>query len=87
MNFTHYDLHHLKAGQVVHIQLSGNAANVKLMDTINFNNYRNGRRHTYYGGHITKTVSSLSVPSSGHWHLTVDLGGYPGSVRSSVNVS
>lgn len=87
MNFTHYDLKQLNAGQVVHIQLSGNAANVKLMDSINFNNYRNGRRHTYYGGYVTKTASSLSVPSHGHWHLTVDLGGHPGSVRSSINVS
>jgi len=86
MRFTHHDLRVLKAGQVVLVSLSGNAANVKLMDSYNFNNYKNGKRHNYYGGHMTSSQTKLEVPSSGHWHLTVDLGGYQGSVNSNVQV-
>jgi hypothetical protein len=87
MNFTHYDLHVLRAGQVVTINLSGHSANIKLMDSINFNNYRNGRRHNYFGGHATTSLTNITVPSNGHWHLAIDLAGYTGTVRSSVNVS
>lgn len=87
MNFTHYDLQTLRAGQVVKISLSGSAANIKLMDSINFANYRNGRRHTYYGGYATRTLTNITVPTSGRWHLAIDLGGYSGTIRSSVHVS
>ncbi|MGL6531275.1 DUF1883 domain-containing protein [Aeromonas hydrophila] len=86
MNFKHYDLRTLPAGKVVEVNLSGNAANVKLMDSSNFTNYKNGRSHHYFGGHITSSITRLAIPSYGHWHLTIDLGGYSGSVRSSVNV-
>lgn len=84
--FTHYDLHNLKKGQVVVINLEGNAANVRLMDTINFNAYRNGRKHRYFGGLAKKSPVRLSVPHSGHWHVTVDLFGLGGKVSSSVSV-
>lgn len=86
MQFKHYDLRILPAGKVVEIFLSGNAANVKLMDSSNFINYKNGRAHRYFGGHITSSITKLPIPSHGHWHLTIDLGGYSGSVHSSVNV-
>ncbi|MHA7593665.1 DUF1883 domain-containing protein [Yersinia ruckeri] len=86
MRFTHHDLRTLKAGQVVSVTLSGNAANVKLMDSYNFNNYKNRKQHHYYGGHITSSRTRLEVPSTGQWHLTIDLGGYQGNVRSNVQV-
>jgi len=86
MQFTHHDLKMLQAGQVVSVTLSGNAANIKLMDTHNFNNYKNGRQHKYYGGYVTSSKTSLKVPSTGQWHLTVDLGGFRGTVRSNVQV-
>ncbi|RZK78724.1 MAG: DUF1883 domain-containing protein [Pedobacter sp.] len=84
MNFTHYDLGRKERGQVIEISLQGNAANVRLMDTSNFQSYRNGRRHTYYGGLAQKSPVRLTVPSSGHWHVTVDMQGLRGSVRASV---
>lgn len=86
MQFRHYDLRQLRAGQVVEVNLAGNAANVRLMDNNNFLKYRNGRAANYYGGHVTSSITKLRVPSSGHWHLAIDLGGYAGTVRSSVNV-
>lgn len=70
----------------VQVTLSGNAANVRLMDTSNYNSYKNGRRHTYYGGLMTKSPAVIGVPRTGHWYVTVDLQGLRGSVRSSVRV-
>ena len=37
MDFTHYDLGRLKKDCTVEIALQGNAANVQLVDDINFN--------------------------------------------------
>ncbi|MFA7494017.1 MAG: DUF1883 domain-containing protein [Proteiniphilum sp.] len=56
------------------------------MDTSNYNSYKNGRRHTYYGGLMTKSPAVIGVPRTGHWYVTVDLQGLRGSVRSSVRV-
>ncbi|WP_368872277.1 DUF1883 domain-containing protein [Proteus terrae] len=86
MQYQHYNLRSLNAGQVVEISLSGNAANVKLMDANNFHSYKSGRQHRYYGGYVTSSLTRLDVPFSGSWHLAIDLGGRSGSVRSSVRV-
>lgn len=85
MKFSYRDLGHLDRGQIVEVQLSA-AANVRLMDTANFNNYKKGRRHRYYGGYVKQSPFKIPVPSSGHWYLTIDLGGYAGTVTHSVRV-
>lgn len=59
MQFTKYDLGQLDKGRVVEIILKGNAANVRLMDSSNFNNYRNGRNHRYIGGLAKKSPVRL----------------------------
>ncbi len=86
MNFTHYDLGHLDAGRIVEVTLSGSAANVRLMDSSNFSSYKNGRQHRYYGGLIKQSPYRVSVPSSGRWHVTVDMAGLRGTTRSSIRV-
>lgn len=86
MQFQQYDLGQLSGGEIVEVTLKGNAANVKLLDSSNFQNYKNGRRHSYYGGHVTKSPHKISVPRSGRWYVTIDLGGYSGKVSSSVRV-
>lgn len=86
MKFKYYDLGHLNGGEIVEVILSGNAANVRLMDSSNYNNYKNGRRHSYYGGYAKKSPVRITVPRSGYWYVAIDLGGYAGTVRSSVNV-
>ncbi len=86
MKFIHTDLGNRQRGEVVMVTLSGNAANVRLMDSSNFNNYRNGRRHTYLGGLAKSSPVRLQVPRSGRWHVTVDMQGLRGNVRSSVRV-
>ena len=86
MKFIHHDLGNLDGGTVVVVTLEGNAANVRLMDSSNFNNYRAGRRHRFYGGHATKSPVRLQVPHTSHWHVAVDFGGFGGQVRSGVEV-
>jgi hypothetical protein len=84
MNFLHKDLG-LDGEEIVEVTLDS-AANVKLMDSSNFSSYRGGRRHEYYGGHITRTPFRIGIPRAGHWHVAVDLGGYAGSVRAGIRV-
>jgi hypothetical protein len=86
MQFVHHDLGNLQRGQIVEITLSGSAANVQLLDSSNFNNYRNGRRYSYIGGLAKKSPVRLQVPRSGHWHVAVDMKGLRGTVRSSARV-
>ncbi|NEX19897.1 DUF1883 domain-containing protein [Thiorhodococcus mannitoliphagus] len=86
MKFIHTDLGNRKGGEIVQVTLSGNSANVRLMDSSNFQSYKSGRKHTYYGGHATKSPVRLKIPRAGHWHVAVDTGGYPGQVSASVNV-
>lgn len=86
MQFQKYDLGQLRGGEIVEVTLKGNAANVKLMDSSNFQSYKSGRRHNYYGGYVTKSPYKIPVPRTGRWIVTIDLGGYSGKISSSVRV-
>jgi hypothetical protein len=86
MNFTHYDLGYKNGGQIVEVTLSGSAANVRLMDNSNFQSYRNGRQHRYYGGLVKQSPFRIQIPNSGNWHLTVDMQGLIGTVRSGIRI-
>ena len=86
MKYKHYDLGSLRGGEIVEVVLSGNAAIVRLMDAGAFSSFRRGGTHSFYGGHATRSPVRLQVPRSDHWHVVIDLGGYAGTVRSSVNV-
>lgn len=86
MKFTHYKLGHVARGTVVEVMLEGSAANVRLMDQSNFNNYKAGRQHRYHGGLANRSPVRLQVPHSGTWHVTVDMQGLRGTVRSGIRV-
>ena len=85
MNFLHYEFQ-LKKGDVVAVSLDKHA-NVKLLDELNFSNYRSGRKHSHIGGFSKKSLTSLTSPYKGHWHLVVDLDGHAGTVKASVRVN
>ena len=85
MNFSYYDLAHRNKGEIVEVKLTA-AANVRLMDFSNYNNYKNGRRHHYYGGYVKQSPYRIAIPTSGHWYVTIDLGGYSGTVKHNVRV-
>jgi len=86
VKFTHYKLGHVASGSVVEVALQGSAANVRLMDQSNFNNYKAGRRHRYHGGLAKSSPVQLRVPHSGTWHVTVDMQGLRGTVRSDIRI-
>jgi hypothetical protein len=86
MQFQQWDLGQLNGGEIVEVTLNGNAANVKLMNSSNFQSYKSGRRHTYYGGYVTRSPYKVGVPSSGRWYVTIDLGGYSGRISAAVRV-
>jgi Domain of unknown function (DUF1883)/TIR domain len=86
MEFTHFDLGNKTRGDIVEISLSGSAANVRLMDSSNFQSYKNGRQHRYYGGLAKQSPVRLQIPNSGSWHVTVDMQGLVGTVRSSIRM-
>lgn len=85
MNFLKYDLGNLKRGGIVEVTLTS-GANVRLMDSSNFNNYKNGRKHKYYGGLAKRSPIRLQVPNTGHWYVAVDMQGLRGSTNASVRV-
>lgn len=85
MNFLQFDLGNLKRGEVVEITLTS-GANVRLMSSSDFSNYRAGRQHRYVGGLAKRSPVRLQVPNSGHWYVAVDMQGLRGSTRASVRV-
>ena len=86
MQFIHSDLGHRDRGDVVEVTLS-TGANVRLMDSGNYDAYRNGRRHRYHGGLATVSPTRIGVPSSGRWHLVIDMQGLRGgNIRHGVRV-
>lgn len=86
MDFLWFDLGQQSAGAVAEVTLSGNAANVVLLDSINFQNYKSGRRYSYHGGHATRSPVRLAVPRAGHWYVVIDTGGYAARVKAAVRV-
>lgn len=86
MQFRQYNLGHQQRGNVVEVTLSGSAANVRLLDGGNLQNYKSGRNHRYYGGLVTRSPTHLTIPHTGTWYVTIDLQGLRGQVRSSVRV-
>jgi hypothetical protein len=82
MNFLHYDLQ-LGPGEGVQVTLD-KQANVRLLDDSNFERYKRGEQHTYYGGLAKVSPVHLRPPQPGHWHVVIDLGGYAGTVQASV---
>ena len=68
------------------VTLNGSAANVRLLDSSNFQNYKSGRRHRYYCGLITRSPARIRVPRGGNWHVAVDMQGLHGNSRASVRV-
>jgi hypothetical protein len=86
MNFIHTDLGQRSQGDVVEVTLQGSAANVRLLDSSNFQRYRRGDRHQMYGGLVKRSPVRLGIPRSGRWHVAVDMQGLRGNTRAGVRV-
>ena len=84
MNYLHYDLQ-LQATDIVEVTLD-KQANVRLLDDPNYSLYKQGKQHRYYGGLATRLPVRLTPPHAGRWYVVIDLGGYAGTVKASVNI-
>lgn len=85
--YTTSDLGRLNRGDIVTVQFAGDAPNVRLIDSSNYQRYRSGSQYDFHGGVAKRTIVPLGVPYDGHWYLVVDFQGLQGSVRSSVRVT
>lgn len=83
MNYLHFDLGSRTRGEIVEITLTS-GANVRLMTSSEFSNYKSGRRHQMIGGLAKRSPVRLQIPSSGTWYVVVDMQGLRGSTRASV---
>ncbi len=83
--YSHYDLKEQRAGTVIEITLSA-IANVRLMNSSNFQRFTETLKHQFLGGVAKKSPIRLTIPESGHWHLVVDMEGHNGQAESSVKV-
>ena len=86
MKYNYYKFGHKQRGDVVEVTLSGSAANVRLLDSTNYQNYRSGRKHRYFGGLVKRSPARIPIPHSGTWYVVVDMQGLRGTTRSSVRV-
>jgi hypothetical protein len=84
MNYLHNELQ-LGSGDIVEVILD-HAANVQLLDSANFELYKQGKRYHYHGGYYKETPVRIQAPHDGPWHIVVDLGGGAGTVRASLRV-
>lgn len=84
MNFLH-SREYLEKGDVVVVDCS-HQCNVMLTDDSNFQRYRSGSRFEYFGGHYTRLPAQITAPRSGHWNITIDLGGGSATIRHSIQI-
>ena len=85
MQFIYTDRGMRQGGDVVEVKLSA-VANVRLMDSLNLENYKNGSKHIYTGGVVRQSPVRLTIPSLGHWHLAIDTNGLQGAGKVSASV-
>ena len=86
MEHVYVDLGHLARGTVVEFHLSGNAANVWLMDSSTYSRYKRGHSVRAQGGHTRETPVRMQAGRSAHWYAVADLGGYPGQLGLQTQV-
>ena len=87
-----YDLGYITFGGLfavdaaVYVEVELNyAANVLLMDSVNYDNYYMGERYSYYGGYATRSPITFKIPYDATWIVVIDNGGDDmGDIEASV---
>lgn len=83
--FIQSDLGQRKRGDMVEVTLTS-GANVRVLDSSNFQKYRRGQDHRFLGGLAKKSPVRIQIPSRGHWYAVVDMQGLRGSTRAGFRV-
>ena len=71
---------------MVVVTLSGSAANVRLLDPINYSQYQQRQEHRYFGGFAQQSPVRIQIPHDGFWHAVVDMQGLQGTVNAGIRV-
>jgi hypothetical protein len=85
MNYLHYEWYDIGPDDLIEVTLD-KQANVRLMDTDNFQSYHRSGQYRYFGGLQVRSPERYRPPSFGHWHLVIDLGGAAGTVNAGVRL-
>lgn len=64
LDFVHYDLGYLEEDTTVVVYLDA-AANVCVLDSVNFGNYERGYSFEYLGGYVTRSPYCAVIPRDG----------------------
>ncbi|HEY1521946.1 MAG TPA: DUF1883 domain-containing protein [Solirubrobacteraceae bacterium] len=88
MRYAYKDLHTQPRGSEVIVRWSGAAADVLLLDPVNFVKYCEGRDPVMYGagGHASRSPARLTIPEDGRWYVVADLRGYSTLAQATVQV-
>jgi hypothetical protein len=81
MSFLH-QREYLSEGDIVIVDCS-HKCNVHITDDTNFSYYRRGLPFKYYGGNFIRFPARISVPSTGYWNVSLDLGGGQANIKYS----
>ena len=89
MRYAYHNIGKQPAGTTAIVRWRGSAADVLLLDPVNFSRYCEGRRPVFFsgGGHYRHPPARLSIPQDGRWYVVADLGGYAGNAKATVEVS
>lgn len=85
MGYAYSDLGEQTAGSTAVVRWRGSAANVVLLDPVNFARYRDGRTPVFHSaGEHGRSPARLTIPQDGRWYVVADLGGT--SHKASVEI-
>jgi hypothetical protein len=73
----------LNRGDMVTVECD-HECTVRLTDDQNFESYREGKPHRYYGGFYRIRPARIVVPDSGYWNVIVDLGGRKAEAKHQI---
>jgi hypothetical protein len=84
MKFIHYKV---KAGpaNIIQVKLS-KKANVRFMDTVNYQKYRMGKPYEYNGGLAEESPVEFRPEDLREWHVIVDMKGLNGETKAGIKV-
>jgi len=57
-----------------------------IVDDSNLSSFKSGANYTYYGGFYKRFPATISVPRSGFWNVTIDLGGGSASIKYNLSI-
>jgi hypothetical protein len=70
------------------VRWRGSAADVLLLDPVNFTRYCEAKHPVFYGagGHYRRAPARLTIPEDGRWYVVADLHGYSAHAKATAEV-